>query len=130
MSIFDMLLANAMGESGGGGGSSDFEQIEVVVTHSGADYAVSRIDASYNELLALINNGKIPFFEFTAEEAEGLTNSGYRSVSGKKYALIGLDVFEDYYSSMFYALATTTNGDTVVPYYFGTENADENMPSS
>ena len=34
MSIFDMLLANAMGESGGGGGggSSDFSTAQVTVT--------------------------------------------------------------------------------------------------
>ena len=32
MSIFDMLLANALGESGGGGGSSDFSTAQVTVT--------------------------------------------------------------------------------------------------
>ena len=31
MSIFEMLLANAMGESGGGGGSSDFSTAEVQI---------------------------------------------------------------------------------------------------
>lgn len=35
MSIFDMLLANAMGESGGGGGSSDISTAQVTVTFEG-----------------------------------------------------------------------------------------------
>ena len=39
MSIFDMLLANAMGESGGGGGggSSDFSTAQVTISGLDAD---------------------------------------------------------------------------------------------
>ena len=57
MSIFDMLLANAMGESGGGGGggSSDYSTAQVTVIPSGGEvevqmYNVANDDSSSYEL--------------------------------------------------------------------------------
>ena len=84
MSIFDMLLANAMGESGGGGGggSSDFSTAEVTVI-DGADWLSLAVPC-------LLNNIAAPFHSagssFTAILYKGVAvmpaNEYIASVSG------------------------------------------------
>ena len=51
MSIFEMLLANAMGESGGGGGggSSDFSTAEVTITNTAEDTTIQLMGTCIDE---------------------------------------------------------------------------------
>ena len=113
--------------AGGGGGSSDFEKITVVVEQVDDYWAVSKINASYDDLLALETAGKIPYLEFTATEAENLTDSGMNTVSGKKYVLSKVDAFEGYYTSVFYVMGASTTGDTIESWHFGKSTSSADM---
>ena len=72
MSIFDMLLANAMGESGGGGGSSDFSTATLTVVGLTDDDEITVIGA----------------FAFEAFEDEEPFISGASSLINGTYTLV------------------------------------------
>ena len=60
MSIFDMLLANAMGE-GGGGGSSDFSTAEVtfIDNSSSSSFTISVPNLFMGDMYSLLTKGDI-----------------------------------------------------------------------
>lgn len=49
MNIYEMLLANAMGESGGGGGGSDLKTAQVTVVPSGGEAEVQIYNVAHDE---------------------------------------------------------------------------------
>jgi len=63
MSIFEMLLANAMGESGGGGGggSSDFSTATVTITNESENgYTIVCPNLYDGEMYSDITDGDLP----------------------------------------------------------------------
>ena len=99
MSIYDMLLANAMGESGGGGGSSDFSTAQVTITvqlEEGTSvrgrYPVVIEEEGFSAMMVFpFDNGisrteTIPLYKgtcyFEVDDATTLTGTGGVSVEG------------------------------------------------
>lgn len=121
MDLYDIAVARKLsGGSGGGGGSSDFEQITVTFATE-PDYHIAGINASYNDLLALANNGKYPYIIFTEEQVSEL---GGDYVAGCKYALAELYTDGAYYDTAFYTL---NNIGFAHSSFFEAESASENM---
>ena len=82
MNIYEMLLANAMGESGGGGGggSSDFSTATVTITNTAEQYYTIVCPNIYDgEMYSDISKGDLPDdFEIVLYKGQcRLTVSGY-----------------------------------------------------
>lgn len=107
-----------------GGGGLDVEPVTATIQTT-PDYAFLGINASYNDLLAIINDGKIPCIELSDAEVEGLNESG--DVFTNTLILIRLDAYEGYYTALFACVSVVTEGTTNGMVYFGAESADIDM---
>lgn len=81
MSIFDMLLANAMGDSGGGGGGgSEFKTAQVTVASPYQNFDLNDYDNEqppYGCSCFAVENGQIVAYRFSVWEEDSKTYTLY-----------------------------------------------------
>ena len=96
-------IAESGGGGGGGGGDSTMVKIDCTTVYdAGSQQATITIDASYNDIKAMILAGKVPYFvsvyEMNFEEDEhvfhGESNSVYTIVEAASTSTDGLGVCE------------------------------------
>lgn len=97
---------------GGGGGESEFEQVEYTFIYGGEPYTSTLTIPSYNDLNDIIDTGKIPYFEFTQAEADNINAQlEYECFrAGYKYAICQT-AFDDgfYYARVEVMLSKVTD---------------------
>ena len=117
--IVTVDVMNAAIAAGGGGGG---DLVEVSFSfQTEPDYAVSGLNASYNDILGIISQGKIPYTVITDEQAELLG-----MVSGSKVVLVSYQIMDETYLVGF---ATTAYNYDPRLWYFASESPDTNMVS-
>lgn len=107
------------------GGSCDIDFVELTGTIStrsegGDTHNVIEFDVSYNDLVALVEDGKIPCFTPTAEMVEE-----FDGLSATTYYLINYQLLGDTYPSAFFsALACYGDGYNII---LSNESATDNL---
>ena len=127
--LFDIAIARKLSGGGGGGGGNDFTEIEYSVFYDEQAYAYYLQIPSYNDLYAIVNGGKIPYYVITdADLTQIEATIGYNpfvytpAVINKKFVLANMNN-EEYIEAAFYPIGVV-GWSTSAMYSAGDESSN------